>query len=388
MGRRGRRLLLGLLAAVLVGAGALYLLVWRPVAPAYAFLHALDAPLPTEADLERVGGIRYPREGPPRLLRYLPPPGDGRAPILVVVAGVTALGIDDPRVWRLLLALREAGFAVLAPEVPGLSRLGEDRDGVKHVRDALVMASKAEGFETGLPGADASRIGVVGVSLGASLALHAAATSPVPVRALVLVGAPDDPRNLAPSWFREPVAPEGATGHAKLRSGSGLFARHGVLRAAAGRIVGAAEAAALRAWIDGIGEAPASGGPPPPEVGGAESARWVRAALAEERIETSDLAWVLTAAEPDLAICAPAAFDADLPGLRSPVWLVHGTEDPLVPPSEMDLLAARLSPRVPVRTLASALLTHVDVGSPGLAEAWRHLRVLTEAFDAVRGEGS
>jgi fermentation-respiration switch protein FrsA (DUF1100 family) len=94
---------------------------------------------------------------------------------------------------------------------------------------------------------------------------------------------------------------------------------------------------------------------------------------------------VLSAAEPDLALHAPAAFDADLAGSSAPVWLVHGTQDPLVPPSEMERLAARLAPRVRVRTLSSALLTHVDVGSPGLGEAWRHLRLLTEAFDAVRG---
>jgi hypothetical protein len=63
------------------------------------------------------------------------------------------------------------------------------------------------------------------------------------------------------------------------------------------------------------------------------------------------------------------------------VFLIHGVEDPLVPVSDLPLLEARLRPHTEVRSLRSALLGHVEVGS---REAWDHVLFVDGFFDAVK----
>jgi pimeloyl-ACP methyl ester carboxylesterase len=311
---------------------------------------------------------------------YLPPEESG-SPTMVVVAGLTAEGVRDPRVARLARAFRRAGFAVLLPEVEELRRPGEGApDGAPAVRGALRLAA-----EGGLPKeADGSRIGLVGVSVGGPYALRAATSAPAGLRALFLVGVPDDVRALAREWFRRPVAPEGATGAAFARSEAGVFARHALLETALPHRVPAADAASLRAWLQAFGEDPARRGDADPVPGSDAGRRWMTAALAEADASAEDVDWVLDAASDALARLSPAAWDAELAGLRAPVFLAHGVEDPLVPVAELAPLTARLSRRVEVRALESAMLSHVGVASPGFAETWRHVRFVTAFFDAMR----
>jgi pimeloyl-ACP methyl ester carboxylesterase len=95
------------------------------------------------------------------------PAGSGPWPAVVFVNGATAQGRFEPHVVRLGLGLARAGFLVIVPELPGL------RHGQITLRtvDALerVAADVAH-----MPGASGGRVGFLGVSVGASLALLAA----------------------------------------------------------------------------------------------------------------------------------------------------------------------------------------------------------------------
>jgi hypothetical protein len=54
------------------------------------------------------------------------------------------------------------------------------------------------------------------------------------------------------------------------------------------------------------------------------------------------------------------------------VYLLHGTDDNVIPAVESRLLAAHLSGRTPVHTLLSGFLRHVDLSTrPTLLDTWR-----------------
>jgi fermentation-respiration switch protein FrsA (DUF1100 family) len=48
----------------------------------------------------------------------------------------------------------------------------------------------------------------------------------------------------------------------------------------------------------------------------------------------------------------------------APVFLLHGTEDNVIPPIESEYLASDLRGHAPVRLLLSDLLSHVDANRP------------------------
>jgi pimeloyl-ACP methyl ester carboxylesterase len=96
------------------------------------------------------------------------PRGEGPWPALVIVNGATPLGRREPAVRRLVRGLGQAGFLVLAPDLPGLA------DG--EVSERTVATAVAVARDTaGRPDAREGRVGLVGVSVGTSIALLAAA---------------------------------------------------------------------------------------------------------------------------------------------------------------------------------------------------------------------
>lgn len=86
-------------------------------------------------------------------------PGGGRRwPVLVFLNGVTARGRRHPNVQRLACGLARAGFLVLVPDPPGLAR-GEITVEKVAATTRVVRRSDARG----------GRVGLIGVSVGASL---------------------------------------------------------------------------------------------------------------------------------------------------------------------------------------------------------------------------
>lgn|GEM_PF-2932433 len=379
MSRRLVRRIGYVLAAFLVLAVGVWAVVVRPRRPAIAFLDRLAGPLPSWDEMARAGARRSAGTRP-TTVDVAGPAAD--APRIVAVAGVTPEGVFDPRVLRVVVALRDAGFAVTAPDLVGLTHPGEDEALVDDVVAAWRRA--LGGDDAAAPG----RVALLGVSFGAGVVLQAlargAAGDPDPstVSAVLLVGPPDDAEALATAWFRRPVAPPEATGAADARSDAGLFARHGLARAAAARRLPPDDLALVRAWLDAVGEAPSAATPAPAGLASPEARRLVAAVLAEAAIGADDLAWVLAAAAPFLRASSPAAV-ASFARVRAPVFLIHGVGDALIPVEASRALAARLTSAREVEVLESRLLSHVDVGSPGVAETWRHVTFVQRFFDAA-----
>jgi dienelactone hydrolase len=102
------------------------------------------------------------------------PNGAGPRPTLVIVNGATELGRREPALRRLARGLARAGYLVFVPDLPGLAR-GELTD---RTVDATVNAARAAG----------DRVGLIGVSVGTSLALLAAQDPSLAGRVSVVSG--------------------------------------------------------------------------------------------------------------------------------------------------------------------------------------------------------
>jgi pimeloyl-ACP methyl ester carboxylesterase len=136
-------------------------------------------------------------------------PGSGRTwPALVFVNGATEQGRLHPDVQRLARGLARARFLVVVPELPGLRR-GEI---TLRTLSALVQVARATADR---PDAKDGRVGLIGVSVGSSLALAAAADEALRARISALAG-------IAPYADLKEVARLATTGYT--RTGRGLQA--------------------------------------------------------------------------------------------------------------------------------------------------------------------
>jgi pimeloyl-ACP methyl ester carboxylesterase len=107
--------------------------------------------------------------------------GHGPWPALVFVNGATRLGRHHPKVERLARGLARAGFLVVVPDLPGL-RLGEITPETAAATGRVAKATANR------PDARRRRVGLYGVSVGASLALLAAERPALASRVTVVGG--------------------------------------------------------------------------------------------------------------------------------------------------------------------------------------------------------
>jgi fermentation-respiration switch protein FrsA (DUF1100 family) len=78
----------------------------------------------------------------------------------------------------------------------------------------------------------------------------------------------------------------------------------------------------------------------------------------------------------------PALSPERAPSPRAPVFLIHGSDDNVIPAAEALRLQAHLAPRTRVRALVSPLITHADVNRrAGWAESWRFVSVWADVLD-------
>jgi pimeloyl-ACP methyl ester carboxylesterase len=142
----------------------------------------LDTPVLGDAAEWFTGEPRSEEEvlaGAPTTVVY--PAGEGPWPALVFVTGADPLGRDNPTVGRLAEGLARAGYVVYVPDLPGM-RLGEITETTADSASGVVRAAvEDEDTRDG-------RVGLAGVSVGASLVLLAAAEPDLRDRVTVVAG--------------------------------------------------------------------------------------------------------------------------------------------------------------------------------------------------------
>ncbi len=318
------------------------------------------------------------RQGPVRARLYRPARFSGRT--IVLVAGVHADGIDEPRLVGFARHLAAEGEAVVTPRLADLEQYRLTAGTTDTIEDAAVWVSAQPDL------APDGRVGMMGISFGGGLTLVAAGRPTLTDKAAFAFsfgGYGDLPRVLR--FLCTGRLPDG-----------GFLAPHDygvviILLGAADRLVPPDQVDGLRrglltflsaSHLDMVDK--------PRAAVEFDRARAMERDLPEPA--ATYLHWVNTR---DVAALGPKLLpvvdgygaDPALSAERSPpthahVYLLHGTGDTVIPAYESLSLEAYLAPHTRLRLLISPLITHAEVDRPPSAsEVWHLVRFWTRVLD-------
>lgn len=284
------------------------------------------------------------------------PKGVAHPPGIVVVHGIHHLGIEDPRFVNFARALAGGGFAVLTPVVSALADYHVDAESIPTIGESAAWLEQRLG--TG-------PVSVITLSFSGGLALLAACDARYAPhwRALVVFGGYDDlarvSRFLATN---EEVLPDGRkvefTAH---DYGASVFVYAHLAQFFSSADIPAAHEA-LRQWL---WERPEEAKPWLDKL--SPDGRAVVDCLMARRVQDlrPKVLETIHADEADLAALSP---HGRLANLHVPVFIVHGSEDNVIPYPE-SLWLAKDVPAAELRGfLITPAFTHVD---PRARASWK-----------------
>ncbi|MFY0572396.1 hypothetical protein ACN28E_52350 [Archangium lansingense] len=301
--------------------------------------------------------VRIPtRHGPMRARLFRPESPHGRTVLLTT--GVHGDGIDEPRLVKLARDLSAGGLTVLTPELPDLLRYQITPREPDMLEDAALWASAQPEL------APDGRVGLMGISFSGGLSLVAAGRPSLAGKVAFtfsLGGHGDLSRVLA--FLCTGIEPGGQ--HRKPHD----YGVAVILLNVAAQVVPPEQVETLRAGILTFLRASHLA---------LRDLRKAEETFAEARRMQSEMpepaaTLMKYVNERDVAALGPLllphakvfASDPSLspelsPAPSSPVFLLHGTDDSVIPAIESVLLARWLEPRTQVRLLLSPLISHAE----------------------------
>jgi dienelactone hydrolase len=327
------------------------------------------------------------RDGALRARLYLP---DHYRRAIVLVAGVNALGIDEPRLYGLAQELAAIGYAVLTPELPDLQRYEITARTTDMIEDAAVWLSTQPRL------ARDGRVGLIGISFAGGLSIVASGRPALRGRAAFVFsfgGHSDFPRVLRfLCTGMEPAPPGPGAGTAPSAERYRRPHDYGVvivLLGGADRVVPPEQVGPLRAAIltflrashyDLIDKRKAA-------ETFAEARRMADALPEPSRtlmreVNDRDVGRLGATMLPVIrqASHSPALSPDRSPAPACPVYILHGTDDNVVPAVESEWLSRYLDGRTRVRTLLSPIITHAELNSQ---QDWRDVWALVDFFASL-----
>lgn len=287
-----------------------------------------------------------------RPLRSYRPVGEANGH-LVLAHGMHPLGFDEPRLVELASVFAASGLVVHTPDQPHLKALSLDPVTATELTETMRALSRRE--QTG-------PLGVLGISFAGGLALCAASADPSVYAFVVPVGAHHDLSRVV-RWFAgdRAVGPQGSeVTHAPHPYGVGLLVHASPERFFPPAEAQAADAALSLALHDHGREA---------DVRAEQLSSVSRRVLDEARRPSSptllgdDLLKLLADERETFDAASPRGR---LATLSTPVMILHGAEDPIVPSTEARYMAEELPPSTPL--LISNALRHAETAEASLVE--------------------
>ena len=282
--------------------------------------------------------------------RVYSPRGVGFAPGIVVVHGMHELGINEPRLVRLARSLAASGFFVMTPQVQGLA------DYRVEAESAAVTGAAAQFFAQQL---DVRSVGVLGISFSGGLALVAASDPDYSdsIAWIATVGAHYDLAHVL-HFF--------ATGEAERPDGT--FEK-----------LSPHQYGPLIVVLDRPGDFF-------PQQDSTKAIEAIKLVLADQGKQSEALTAQMTPAGQEVmqriyhkhfdsfrqAILGEIEKDREQLGaespagrlafLHAPVLLLHGSDDSVIPPTELLWLKQKVPQEYLLDALVSPAISHVDVG--------------------------
>ncbi len=321
---------------------------------------------------DRVDQISTP-EGLVRVRIFRPSVAVTRAALLV--SGVHPDGMDEPRLVDLARDLAGTGLNVVTPEIPDLMHYrltARVTDTIEHAAEWLASRQDLSGGRS---------VAMIGVSFSGGLSIVAAGRPGLRnhvASVLSFGGHGNLPRVLR--YFCTGVEPSVAGGPGLARRPHD-YALAVLLYQAADLAVPHDQIDGLRRGVDAFLQASALARTDPRRAADIfKSARFLESEMREpsatlmKYVNDRDVAALGSRLLPYLGLLGQ---DPELSPDRStppsaPVYLLHGTDDNVIPAAETELLAAHLGRTTRVRSLVSGSLTHVDLSArPTPGETWR-----------------
>jgi pimeloyl-ACP methyl ester carboxylesterase len=274
----------------------------------------------------------------------------------VLLHGIHNLGIEDPRLISLARALAGAGVAVMTPQLQDLTEYRVTPETVDLIGNSAAIFADRMGV---------SKVGVVGMSVAGGLSLLAAARHQYEdkIGFVLAVGAHDDLARVARFFVENSIeAPDGSTvGFQAHEYGvADLSPAHDALRQVLWErpsLVNAADklSPAGRTTLDQL--------------------LHHREALHEALLsEIKSHAAEMDAVSPH----------GKLSQLSVPVYLLHGSGDTLIPPSETQWLAKEVPNQELKTVLISSALIHVDMDKTvPWSQQWALISFMAQVLEAA-----
>jgi len=327
------------------------------------------------------------RHGPIRSRLYRPDERTRR--VVLLVPGVHAMGIDEPRLTKFSGELAASGVAVATMELPDLTSYQFDARAVDMIEDAALWLGEQ-------PDAAADgRIGLMGVSFAGGLSVVAAGRPSLKGRLAFVFsfgGHGDLPRALRYLCTGiEPARPDDPEDGAPRFRAPHDYGVAIILLGLADRIVPEAQVEPLRAGIltflqasqlDAIDKARSA------ET--FEHARRVARSLPEPSATLMGLVNDRNVKELGsrlLPVLEGVTYEDSLspersPAPAAPVFLLHGADDNVIPAVETVLLAHHLDGQTRVRYLLSDLISHASADrAPGPGDVLRLVGFWADILD-------
>jgi dienelactone hydrolase len=291
--------------------------------------------------------------------RLYEPVGRPNAPAMVIFHGVHHLGIDEPRMMGFAAAMAGCGIRVLTPELPGIKDYHVSADSVETIGESVKWFAS----QTGRP------VGVMGLSFAGGLALVAASDARyhTDFKFVLAVGAQDSMARVAEYYLTgKDARPDGTVEVLAAHEYGPLVLEYEHLD----EFVPAEDVEPVRAVLrahlyeDKKAEAEAS-----------------LALNEQQKLETLELMDTTLPATRAKIRAMLAHYTDEMPELSprgrletlgTPVYLLHGEADNVIPSAETLWMASELRPADLEAMLVSPVLSHVDLGaSPGAGDEWR-----------------
>jgi pimeloyl-ACP methyl ester carboxylesterase len=306
-----------------------------------------------------------------RAREYLPQ-GNANAPAMVVFHGVHHLGIDEPRLMGFARAMASCGIRVLTPELPGIKDYHVGKESVQTIGES---ASWFAG-QTGGP------VGVMGLSFSGGLALVAAADPKYQAnfKFVFAVGSQDSMLRVAQYYLsgRDP-RPDGSIEVLPPHEYGALVLEYEHLE----DLVPAQDLGPVRAVLrahlyeDKTVESEATLGLNDAQRGEARNLMNTRLPATRAAIAAA----IARHADESVAISPQGRLKI----LRTPVYLLHGEADNIIPSAETLWMASQLPQDELKAALVSPVLSHIDLDNakPGAMDEWRLVHFFGLIMDAA-----
>lgn len=298
-------------------------------------------------------------------------PANGARASLVLVPGAAVLGRDEPRLRNLARALARAGFLVIVPELPGPRRFSLSR------ADAEILAEVLRGANANRPWLPS---GLAAVSYGVGPAIIAALEPDLVDKVDFIIGIGGYHNTDSAIQFMVTGTFRRANDPLLHRVAPNTYSRWVFLHANAGRLDDERDRDLLRTLADRR------------LADSAASSADIRPLLSPQGLAVLDLLEASDPARvPALIAALPEAVRRDIDSLNlalhdlkplaARLILVHGRDDPIIPYSESEALAAAARPGA-ARLFLVERIGHVGFTAVTLGNAWTVWR----AVDAVLAE--